>query len=188
MPVPFGGGRCSRSRTADPAIGGIQPLEPTLGRKLQIVSDRVRRSLTNLANQCALKVEATQDPEWVLEQRERFAARIVAKYGSDSILAARVKFGVSLQLGAMGRWDQAASLRVESLEIFSEQLGESESETIQTEVGLAIALAHVGDWVGAETHLEHAVEASDRFLSPNDEAAVLAHQKFGEFQARRTGR
>jgi hypothetical protein len=125
----------------------------------------------------------------VLWQLEQFTGRVVKKHGADSVEAARARMELSLQLGRMQRWEEARSLREGSLACLRRLQGEDDPETLQIEVGLAIALAHTGRLPEAEVHLRHAASSSLEALGPDHEVTRLAQSRLDEFrQARPNGR
>jgi hypothetical protein len=142
---------------------------------------RVRGALAKLAKRGQADRTDAQDPRLVLWQLEEFTSRVVKRHGSGSMEAARARMELSLQLARMGKWDAALLLREDSFATFCRTRGEDDEETLQTELSLAVALAHAGRRSEAEGHLRHAASTSLRALGPDHEATHRAQDRLDEF-------
>ena len=142
----------------------------------------MRGALARLAKKGEDQAAEPPAPDQVLWQLEQFTRRVVKKYGSGSTTAARARMELSLQLGSMQRWDDARELRQECFDCFRNGGGEEDPETLQTELSLAVALAHTGRWSDADAHLQHAAASSALHLGPDHEVTRLARSRLDEFR------
>ncbi len=145
---------------------------------------RVRGAVGRLIKRGQTEIPVPHDPETVLWQLQQFSGRVVKRYGSDSLEAARSRVELSLQLGKMERWEEARLLREGSLASFRELRGEDDPETLRTEVSLAIATAHTGQLTESGAHLQHAASSSLEALGPDHEITRLAQTTLDEFRRR----
>jgi hypothetical protein len=142
----------------------------------------VRGAWGRIAKRGKEDIPESQDPDWLLWQLEQFTGRVVKKHGVDSVEAARAQVELSLQLGKMRRWEEARVLREGSLNTFRKHRGEDDPETLQTELCLAVALAHTGRLPESEVHLRHAASSSLVALGPDHEVTRVAQGKLDEFR------
>lgn len=142
---------------------------------------RVRGTLSRLVKKGKKEIPVSEDPDTLLWQVQQFTDRVVKKHGTDSLQAARARMELSLQLGTMGRWEEARQLREESFTSFSRHAGEQDAETLHTELSLVIAQAHTDRWTEAEAHLRHAAATSLEALGPDHEVTALAQRRLDEF-------
>jgi hypothetical protein len=145
-------------------------------------SSGVHGAVRKIVKRGQVEIPESNDPDRVLWQLEQFTGRVVQKHGATSVEAARAHMELSLQLGRMQRWEEVRSLREGSLASLRELRGEHDPETLQTEVSLAIALAHTGRSRETEVHLQHAASTSLEALGPDHEVTRLAQAKLDEFR------
>lgn len=143
---------------------------------------RLRGAFGRIAKRGLAEIPQPQDPDRVLWQLEQFTGRVEKKYGADSVEAARARMELSLQLGRMHRWEEARDLREACLASFRKLQGERDPETLQIEVGYAIALAHTGRSSESEVHLQHAASSSLEALGPEHEVTRHAQSRLDEFR------
>jgi len=145
-------------------------------------SRRVRGALGRLVRKGQAEIPESEDPQLLLWQLEQFTDRVVRRNGADSVEAARARMELSLQLAKLGKWHEAQLLREDGFATLSRHRGEDDPETLQTEVSLAVALAHTGRGTEAEAHLEHAASAGLDALGPDHEVTGLARRRLDEFR------
>ena len=161
--------------SADPERSGGEPPDAA-GRS------GVRGALARLRAKSGEDVPESLDPDVVLWQLEQFTARVTRKHGAGSVQSARARMELSVQLGAMRRWDEACRLRADSYATFCGVGGDGSPEALRTELSLAVALAHAGRWDEADGHLTRAASVSVASLGPDDEVSVLARDRLDEFR------
>ena len=142
----------------------------------------MRGALGRLVRRGQVESPPSEDPQLLLWQLEQFTERVVRKYGTDSVEAARARMELSVQLATLGRWHEAQLLREDSFAALCRHRGADDPETLRTEVGLAVALAHTGQGSEAEAHLHHAASSAVRAHGPDHEVTGLAQRRLDEFR------
>ena len=111
----------------------------------------------------------------------------IARTGIDSKSSQKWRILVGFQLLGLGRYEEAKELWEVQIDSYRRTTGEGSIEMLEAERGLALCLAHLGDYNRAREVLQHLYEAQVKVLPINDERLVwtirnmqMIDEDFGE--------
>src|SRR5690606_6198300 len=102
---------------------------------------------------------------------------IKLRHGSDSVTVHASRQGLAMTLGPLGRFDEAAALLRDNIDLAEKLVGRDSEKVADTEMKLAIILQQAGDYATARAHYLEALAITERVIGRDSiDYAVVAGQ------------
>lgn len=139
------------------------------GRRGRLLQTGPMQASRRWAEKAIERLDAKEDPEHVLERRQKVLDRQIRVHGVDGGPTANARGDVAKQLEKMGRLVEARVLWEEALAAYRRHRGPDDRYTLECEAWLASNLMRSGLYGEARPLLAHVCDVRSRELGPDDE-------------------